>query len=197
MLMSFLEQARERPAWSLRATWCPWAPRWCKNLVKHLAVWTSCSVSAIDYWLTCDPRSRSCTFCKAVDHHTSRLGAHSQRLHSQRLLLRMNFYSKVAVSLNFIEPARCRKGDDQRAWMLYLMAHNVLKSILMPCQKLAVAGFDRCWCKHFLIKCFLFTRKQDLMLVTNQMKWCLPFRTSFALMLKKSDKDEFFTILLQ
>jgi len=28
MLMLFLEQARRRPTWSLRATWCPRAPRW-------------------------------------------------------------------------------------------------------------------------------------------------------------------------
>jgi len=28
MLMLFLDQARGRPAWSLRATWCPRAPRW-------------------------------------------------------------------------------------------------------------------------------------------------------------------------
>ena len=28
MLMLFLEQARERPTWSLRATWCLQAPRW-------------------------------------------------------------------------------------------------------------------------------------------------------------------------
>jgi len=28
MLMLFLEQASERPTWSLWATWCPQAPRW-------------------------------------------------------------------------------------------------------------------------------------------------------------------------
>jgi len=28
MLMLFLEQVRGRPTWSLRATWCPRAPRW-------------------------------------------------------------------------------------------------------------------------------------------------------------------------
>jgi len=28
MLTLFLEQARGRPTWSLRATWCPRAPRW-------------------------------------------------------------------------------------------------------------------------------------------------------------------------
>ena len=28
MLMIFLEPARGRPTWSLRATWCPRAPRW-------------------------------------------------------------------------------------------------------------------------------------------------------------------------
>jgi len=28
MLMLFLEQARWQPTWSLRATWCPWAPLW-------------------------------------------------------------------------------------------------------------------------------------------------------------------------
>jgi len=28
MLMLFLQQARGRPTWSLRATWCPQAPRW-------------------------------------------------------------------------------------------------------------------------------------------------------------------------
>jgi len=28
MLILFLEQARGRPTWSLRATWCPQAPRW-------------------------------------------------------------------------------------------------------------------------------------------------------------------------
>jgi len=28
MLMLFLEQARGRPTWPLRATWCPRAPRW-------------------------------------------------------------------------------------------------------------------------------------------------------------------------
>jgi len=28
MLMLFLEQARGRLTWSLRATWCPRAPRW-------------------------------------------------------------------------------------------------------------------------------------------------------------------------
>ena len=28
MLILFLEQASGRPAWFLRATWCPWAPRW-------------------------------------------------------------------------------------------------------------------------------------------------------------------------
>jgi len=27
-LMLFLEQARGRPTWSLRAIWCPRAPRW-------------------------------------------------------------------------------------------------------------------------------------------------------------------------
>jgi len=27
MLLLFLEQARGRPTWSLRATWCLWAPR--------------------------------------------------------------------------------------------------------------------------------------------------------------------------
>jgi len=26
--MLFLEQAHGRPTWSLRATWCPRAPRW-------------------------------------------------------------------------------------------------------------------------------------------------------------------------
>jgi len=26
--MLFLEQARRRPTWSLRATWCPRAPHW-------------------------------------------------------------------------------------------------------------------------------------------------------------------------
>jgi len=29
MLMLYLEQARGQPTWSLRATWCPRAPRWC------------------------------------------------------------------------------------------------------------------------------------------------------------------------
>jgi len=28
MLMLFLDQARGRSTWSLRATWCPRAPRW-------------------------------------------------------------------------------------------------------------------------------------------------------------------------
>jgi len=28
MLMLFLEQARGRPTWSLRSTWCPRAPRY-------------------------------------------------------------------------------------------------------------------------------------------------------------------------
>ena len=28
MVILFLEQVSRRPTWSLRATWCPWAPRW-------------------------------------------------------------------------------------------------------------------------------------------------------------------------
>jgi len=35
MLTLFLEQARGRPTWSLRATWCPRAPRWWPLVYGH------------------------------------------------------------------------------------------------------------------------------------------------------------------
>jgi len=37
-LILFLEQARGRPTWSLRVTWCPRAPRWwpCTTVLQYM-----------------------------------------------------------------------------------------------------------------------------------------------------------------
>ena len=40
MLILFLEKARGRPTWSLRATWCPRAPRWWPLVCTTMAAFT-------------------------------------------------------------------------------------------------------------------------------------------------------------